>query len=62
MITSGIMKILHESIQIYDKLCGKNYLIVFGLKNKYKFINKILSVVEGRNPLPLGGGRSLVNL
>lgn len=38
MITSGIMEILHESIQIYDKLCGKNYLIVFGAKNKYKFI------------------------
>ena len=38
MITSGIMKILHESIQIYDKLCGKNYLIVFGAKNRYEFI------------------------
>lgn len=38
MITSGIMEILHESIQIYDKLCGKNYLIVFGSKNNYKFI------------------------
>ena len=38
MITSGIMKILHESIQIYDKLCNKNYLIVFGSKNKYNFI------------------------
>ena len=25
------------------------------------FINKILSVVIGGNPLPLGGGRSLVN-
>ena len=25
------------------------------------FINKILSVVVGGNPLPLGGGRSLVN-
>ena len=38
MITSGILEILHESIQIYDKLCGKNYLIVFGAKNNYKFI------------------------
>lgn len=38
MITSGIMKILHESIQIYDKLCGKCYLIVFGSKTDYKFI------------------------
>lgn len=38
MITSGIMEILHESIQIYDRLCGKNYLIVFGSKNKYKFV------------------------
>lgn len=38
MITSGIMKILHESIRIYDKLCGKNYLIIFGSRNKYKFI------------------------
>lgn len=38
MITSGIMEMLHESIQIYDKLCGKNYLIVFGAKNKYNFI------------------------
>jgi hypothetical protein len=25
------------------------------------FINKILSVAVGGNPLPLGGGRSLVN-
>ena len=38
MITSGIMEILHESIQIYDRLCGKNYLIVFGSKNKYNFV------------------------
>lgn len=38
MITSGIMEMLHESIQIYDKLCGKNYLIVFGTKNKYNFM------------------------
>lgn len=36
MITLGIMKILHESIQIYDKLCGKSYLIAFGSKNDYK--------------------------
>ena len=28
----------------------------------FDFINKILSVVVGGNPLPLGGGRSLVNL
>jgi len=26
------------------------------------FINKILSFAIGGNPLPLGGGRSLVNL
>ena len=26
------------------------------------FINKILSIDVGGNPLPLGGGRSLVNL
>ena len=38
MVTSGIMKMLHEAIRIYDKLCGRNYLIVFGSKNKYKFI------------------------
>lgn len=38
MITPRIMEILHESIQIYDRLCGKNYLIVFGSKNKYKFV------------------------
>lgn len=38
MISSNIMDMLHESIQIYDKLCGKNYLVVFGAKNKYKFI------------------------
>ena len=38
MITSGIMEILQESIQLYDKLCGKNYLMVFGSKNNYKFI------------------------
>lgn len=38
MITLGIMKILHDAIQIYDRLCGKNYLIVFGSKKKYKFI------------------------
>ena len=30
MITPGIMEILHESIQIYDKLCEKSYLIAFG--------------------------------
>lgn len=29
---------LHESIQIYDNLCGKNYLIVFGTKNNYNFM------------------------
>ncbi len=34
----------------------KLYLADTGL-----FINKILSVVVGGNPLPLGGGRSLVN-
>ena len=28
---------------------------------KFFFINIILSVVAGGNPLPLGGGRSLVN-
>lgn len=40
MITSGIMEILHKAIQIYDKRCGKEYLIVFGSKNhfEYKFI------------------------
>lgn len=42
MITSGIMEMLHKAIQIYDKLCGKNYLIVFGSKNKYKFIQIII--------------------
>lgn len=42
MITSGIMKILHESIQIYDKLCGKSYLIVFGSKSNYKFVEVII--------------------
>ncbi len=31
------------------------------LSGLYDFINKILSVVVGGNPLPLGGGRSLVN-
>lgn len=42
MITSGIMEILHEAIQIYDKLCGKNYLIVFGSKSNYKFVEVII--------------------
>ncbi|MDE6749381.1 MAG: hypothetical protein K2K21_10055 [Lachnospiraceae bacterium] len=42
MITPGIMKILHESIQIYDKLCGKSYLIAFGSKNNYKFAEVII--------------------
>lgn len=42
MITQGIMEILHESIQIYDKLCGKNYLIAFGSKNNYKFVEIII--------------------
>ena len=36
------MKILHEAIQIYDKLCGKNYLIVFGSKDKYKFVEIVI--------------------
>ena len=32
------------------------------IPGQYKaFINKILSVVVGGNPLPLGGGRSLAN-
>lgn len=30
--------------------------------NKERFINKTLSFAIGGNPLPLGGGRSLVNL
>lgn len=38
MITKGIMEILHESIQIYDELCGKSYLLLFGSKNKYEYI------------------------
>ena len=40
MITQGIMEILHKAIQIYDKRCGKEYLIVFGTKKNfdYKFI------------------------
>lgn len=42
MITLGIMQILHESIQIYDRLCGKSYLIVFGSKNNYKFVEIII--------------------
>lgn len=42
MITQGIMEILHESIQIYDKLCGKNYIIAFGSKNDYKFVEVII--------------------
>lgn len=42
MITLGIMEILHESIQVYDKLCGKNYLIAFGSKNNYKFVEIII--------------------
>jgi len=32
-----------------------------GWTEDFLFINKILSVVVGGNPLPLGGGRSLVN-
>ena len=31
------------------------------VKNTDNFIIKILSFVIGGNPLPLGGGRSLVN-
>lgn len=42
MITKGIMEILHESIQIYDELCGKTYLIVFGKKDSYNFIELII--------------------
>jgi len=38
MITKGIMEILHESIQIYDELCGKSYLLLFGSKNKHDYI------------------------
>lgn len=42
MITTGIMKTLHDAIQIYDKLCGKNYLISFGSRNEYKFVQVII--------------------
>lgn len=40
MITSGVMQLLHSAIQIYDKRCGKEYLIAFGSKtrNDYKFV------------------------
>ena len=37
MITSGIMEILHKAIQIYDKRCGKRYLIVFGAKKNFNY-------------------------
>ena len=36
-------------------------VILFAVIIYKLFINKILSVVVGGNPLPLGGGRSLVN-
>ena len=42
MITQGIMKILLEPIQIYDKLCEKSYLMDFGSKNDYKFVEIII--------------------
>lgn len=38
----------------YDFLSAQKYTVLF--------INKILSFAIGGNPLPLGGGRSLVNL
>ena len=48
--------------------CGKRqkHILkeIYGFKRNRltdDFINKILSVVVGGNPLPLGGGRSLVN-
>jgi len=40
---------------------GKKILSFFVL-SAYRFINKTLSFAIGGNPLPLGGGRSLVNL
>ena len=38
---------------------NKVYFLLTDISND--FINKILSFVIGGNPLPLGGGRSLVN-
>lgn len=41
-----------RSYDIYSRL----------LKERIIFLNKTLSFAIGGNPLPLGGGRSLVNL
>lgn len=38
MITQKIMNILHDAIQIFDKRCGMRYLIIFGTKSHYQFV------------------------
>lgn len=44
-------------IERYKEMIEKEYYYI----DKTLFIIKILSFFVGRNPLPLGGGRSLVN-
>ena len=54
MLYSGIFIFAGFLLQVIKKL--PELRVTIGI-----FINKILSVVIGGNPLPLGGGRSLVN-
>lgn len=38
MISENIMNLLHDAIQVFDKRCGQQYLIIFGAKGKYQFV------------------------
>ena len=51
----------HRIVDNEGKGMRLDILCLFYLLLSCIFINKILSVVVGGNPLPLGGGRSLVN-
>lgn len=38
MVTNNVMNMLHNAIQVFDKRCGMCYLLIFGAKGKYQFI------------------------
>ena len=64
--TRGVTVEQDETAKISKKACKiLNILfeiLFWGVSGVYIFINKILLFAIGGNPLPLGGGRSLVNL
>ena len=63
--TRGVTVEQDETAKISEKACKVlNILfeiLFWGVSGVYIFINKILLFAIGGNPLPLGGGRSLVN-